>query len=166
MKVFGNKRNESSSKVTSEKDQKRSEGYSADDMEIIEAPVTNKANGMSTGNRAGVIVCVFIMSGYNQTDLFVKIRQIEILDILRCDAGLSHLALLPASPRIYCFCYSRGTLSVDSHRGVSTDDVTTQSTVRMTAVSQVLNNGAKVLFLGRLQRLRAMRQLHVVGDIR
>lgn len=48
---------------------------------------------------------------------------------------------------------------------VSADDVTTALTGDMTVWRQVLNNSAKILQLNRRSRLKAMRRLHVEGDI-
>lgn len=60
--------------------------------------------------------------------------------------------------------YSRGTLSAAFHPEVNADDVTTPSTVGMTAGGQVMNYGPKVFLLGGRHRLKAMAQLYVDGD--
>lgn len=50
IKAIGNKRNEYSSKITSEQDQTEGKRQTADDMEIVDVPMTDRENAMSVEN--------------------------------------------------------------------------------------------------------------------
>lgn len=120
---------------------------------------------MSVENGTTVIICVFNIIDYHQTDLFVRTEQVSDPYIPLRDASLSHMNSLRASFRMYDFDYSRDTLSVTFHPEVSGDDVTTPSTGGIRVDRQFLNNGAKILLLDECDCLEVMRQVHVEGDV-
>lgn len=87
---------------------------------------------MSVENGTAFYFCILIVSEYQQTDLFVKIEQIENRDVLVRDVNFSHKTLLHASLCMYLFDYYRSALSVSVHTKGSAEDVTTPSTSGMT----------------------------------
>lgn len=165
MKAFGNKRNESSSKKKSEKNQNKEENQSVVDMEIIEVPATDGANVMSAENGTTANVGAFIVRDYHQVDLLVRIGRIEYPDIRLRDVNLSHLTSLRTLICMYGSDYRRSRLTVTFHSGLSADDVTTLSTGGMTVGRQVLNNCANVFLIDERHGLEEMRQLHLEGDV-
>lgn len=87
-----------------------------------------------------VNVYVCNVSAYPQADSFVRIDQIEDQDIPLHDASLSHVISLRASFRMYGCDYSRGTLFVTFHPGMSAEKVNALSTSGVKAGHQDLNN--------------------------
>lgn len=126
-------------------------------MELAEVSMINRANAISVENRTSVIVRVLNGSDYHETDLSVRIKQINDPDILLHDASPSQVTSLHVSRSMYGFDYPRGTLSLSFHPEVSADDVTTSSIVGMTVGHHVLNNEAKVLLLDGRHFLKAVR---------
>lgn len=63
---------------------------------------------------------------------------------------------------MYCFDYSRGTLSVTFNPNSSAENVTKLWTDVITDSCEVLNNVANVHFIGTRDRLETMRQLYVL----
>lgn len=96
----------------------------------------------------------------------MEIKQIEYQDTpLRC-AGSLHVTLLCTLFRIYGLDHSRGIRSEIFRHDVSADDETTPLTGGTTGDLHVLNKGSKFLLLDGYHRLRALRQLHVEGNVR
>lgn len=62
--------------------------------------------------------------------------------------------------------YSRITLSVAFHHGVSANDVNMHSTEGITVDLQVMYNNAKVLLLDGRYRMEVMLQLHEICDVK
>lgn len=109
--------------------------------------MTDRVDDVSVENDAALSVYVFHVSACPQTNLFLRIKQIEDLGTLLRDVSLSHVASLRASLRLYDFNYSHSTLSVTCYHVVCAGDVTTPSTSSMTAGHEVLKNDAKVSLL-------------------
>lgn len=87
------------------------------------------------------------------------------LDIPLRDVSSLYVTSLRPWYRIYGFDYSYGTLLVIFHLGVSFDDVTRSSNVRMTVCCQFPVNDTVILFLDRRHLLEVMRQRHVNGGV-
>lgn len=121
----------------------------------------NRADAMSGENCIAVARCVLNVSEYHQTNLFVRIEQMEDPDIPLREDRLSHVTSLRPSFGMYGFDYFRGILLVTFHSRVTTDGMTTTSTCGMTVDRRVLSNSAKNSLLDGRHCLKAMRQLHV-----
>lgn len=134
-------------------------------MEIVEAALTDRVDAMYDENGSVVNIRGFNVSVYQQTDSFVRIGQIDYPDPPLCDAGFLHVTLLPASFRMNSFDYSHSTIPTSFYTEVSADSVTMSLTGDLTVDRQVLNNGAKVLLLDKLHRLKAMRRLHAKAGV-
>lgn len=123
--------------------------------------MTNSADPMSVENGTAVIVRLLHFIEYRQTDLFVRFKQIKNPDIPLRDFSLPHVRSLLALFHKYGSDFSRGSLSVPLHHGVSTEDVTTLSNLGVTISRQVLNSGTEFLLLDDFYCREAMRQLQV-----
>lgn len=126
---------------------KKEENQVGDDKEIVHIANTDRADAMSVENVTEVNVCVYNISDYHQSDLFVRTARIADPDIPLHVVSLLHVTSQHAPFCIYCFAYTCGTVSVMFYRGMSAEDVNTPSTGCMTVGRQVLNNGAEVLLL-------------------
>lgn len=116
-------------------------------MEIESVPVTDRTDARSVENDTAVSFHVFNVSEYHQPDLSVRIEQTKGPVIRLLDLSLPHDTSLHTTFRMYGFNYSCGTFSFPFHPGVNAEYATTISTGHMTVASQVLNYGAKFLFL-------------------
>lgn len=126
--VISNGSNESSPQNTSDQDLKETKSRCGDDILIMKATVTERANDMSveTGTTANTILSN--VSDDHQTDLFVRVEQINDQRISLRDGSISHMTSLRALFYMYGFDYSRETTSLAFHPKVSCYDVTTPST--------------------------------------
>lgn len=68
-------------------------------MEIVEVSLSDRADAMSVQSDTAVNDHVFNMSDYHHVNIFVRIRQIEDLNIPLCDADLSYVTSLRTSSR-------------------------------------------------------------------
>lgn len=82
--------------------------------------VTGKAYAISVENGIALSVRVFNVKDYHQTNLILRIEQIEDLNILLGDFSLLQVTTWRAAAHMYGFGYFRGILSVPFHPGLST----------------------------------------------
>lgn len=76
MTSIGSNRNQPSSKITSEADQKKKEIESVDDTDIVKIPVTDGADAIYVENGTAVLLCRFNVSKHDQVNSLVKIEQV------------------------------------------------------------------------------------------
>lgn len=124
----------------------------------MKAPVIDKMDVMFVENNTAVNVCIFNVSSYQQENLFVRIDQIEDLNIPLGDVNMSYVTSLRTLFRVHVLYYLRGTLSVTFQRRVSAADMTTLSIDGMTAGHQVLNSRTKVFCLDGRHHMEVIRQ--------
>lgn len=165
MKAIGTNSNVSSSKTESDQDRSIDENQGVKEGEIVEVPVADTADAMSVENSTTVNVRVFIINDYHRAVLFVRIEQVDDLEIPLRDASLSQGISPRDSFRVYCLDYSHGKLSVTFYPAEGSEIVTTPSTSGITVGRQVLKIGEKVLLLDERHRMEAMRQLHVERNV-
>lgn len=147
MKVDGNKSSEYSSKNTAKKDQKKAEGQDWDEIEVIDVPLTDRANAMSVENGTAGNVCALNVSEHSQVNLFVRLQHIKGAGIPLRNSSLWHMTRFRTSIHMYHHYYSCGTLPVTFHNGMSADDVASSSTGGIKAGRQTLNNGVRLMLL-------------------
>lgn len=95
-------------------------------------------------------------------------RQTSLWESGRSKTGTFHYMMnsLRASSHMYCLGYSRCTLSVTFHPGVSIEYVSKSSTGGMIVCCQVLTDVANVFFLDGFQLPKKVRQLRMEGGLR
>lgn len=74
-------------------------------MEVVSVLMTDKTDAISIENATAVKSLFFIVINYHQVKLCLKIEQIGDLNILLCDANLSHVISSRATLRMYDFNY-------------------------------------------------------------
>lgn len=123
MKTIGNKSSQLSSKNKSQYDRKEAEGQFGDDIESVEIPVPTKEDEISFRNGTAAEVRFFNVSEDHQTELFVKIEQIDNSDIPQRSVGSSHIILFCAPFGICGSDYFRSTILVTFHPWVNAEVV-------------------------------------------
>lgn len=165
MKSMSKKSMDFSFMKTSKKDQTEEEDNSEDNMETLKIQITDKSDAISAAYSPAVHVEVFNLNDYHQADLSVRTGRIENLYILPRDASLTEVTSILASSDKHGLHYSRCTLSVIFHAGVSSRDVTTHSTGVLTAGIHILINCMKMILPDRCRHLESLRQFHGKGDL-
>lgn len=134
-------------------------------MELDGVPATDREDAVSIESGTAVSACIFSVSGYHQSDLFVRIKQFEDPDIPLNDDSLLQTILWRTLFRMYRFDFSRGTSSGTSFPEMIDGDITTPSTEFMAVFCQILNYGANVSLLDRSHHLVVMQQVQVEDGV-
>lgn len=154
--MIGSICNEFSTINTSEKYRKIRESSRGDDVEIVEVSVSDIKKGMSVDNGFSADVCVINVRNYQQSNLVMRIEQIDYSYTLPRDVSLSCVPSVRTSFRMHRFDHTRGKLSVVSHAKVICDGVAMPATTDMTVSRLVLKRLTKVVLLDIPHRLEAM----------
>lgn len=74
-------------------------------MEIVQVPLTSRADAVTVKHSTAVKFCIFNVNDYHQAELFARIDHIDDPDIPLRDASLSPVPSLRDSFGIYGFEY-------------------------------------------------------------
>lgn len=134
-------------------------------MDVLEVPMTDKADATSVENRAIASICAFDVNGQHFPNMVVAMKQIEYPEAPPHDFKLLQVSSLRALFRLYGIDLSSGLPFLTFHPVWSGNDETRLSTGSLTVNNYVLFKSANFLSLDEHYCLEAMQKRHRERDL-